>query len=284
MDVVDAEAGVAPRPARWRRVHRQRVLALDGVAVALGVLAACALQSARGGSSPALAFLVGGLSALSWWGLTAVLRAYDPRLIGSLRELAAPLAAGAGVASGLVVAVALGVSQATALLAAVSCGTAVVASLLARAAMRVHLAQSRLRGRSMSRVLVAGPEEEALRLARDLRGSPAQGLRVVAACLTEDSHFLPSSLDQEITVAGGFTDVVAAARHFAVDVVALFPCAELDAVTLGRINRGLADAEVEVLLVPSSSPPEARSGAGTARSDPERTIEMNAGTGQVVLP
>lgn len=121
--------------------------------------------------------------------------------------------------------------------------------LVGRYALRKLVHRLRASGRCMSDVVVVGGAYSAAELIVQLQSVPHSGLRVVGACVPDDSeHSLLDGLD--VPIVGNLGSVGAAVTSTGADTVAVTACPELGSAGVRRISWELEGSATDLLVAP----------------------------------
>jgi exopolysaccharide biosynthesis polyprenyl glycosylphosphotransferase len=245
---------------RWLRGYGTALVGLDAAAGVVAAVTAYVLRFADqpgsyGGLMPSPKAVPGYLwySAalpLCWVAAVGLCRAYESRFLGSGSEEFQRVFHGF---IGLTATVAF-VSYASK--AEVARGYMVVAlpltaalSLVGRYAVRLRLHRLRASGLHMLDLVVVGGEHSVADLVTQLRREPANGLRVIGACLPRGSAGgLLAPLG--VPVLGDVDDVARLARQSGVDTVAVTSCPEMSGARLRRLAWDLEGTDIDLVVAP----------------------------------
>lgn len=235
------------------------IIALDAVlALSAGFIAyVVRFADARGGThrSSHIPFPIHDYFWLSvilpviWLVALALAGAFDERVLGTGSEEFARVGR---AAIGLIAAIGFLSYAAKAEIArgyvVVALPLATLLCLLGRYALRKLVHRLRLSGRCMSDVVVVGGAYSAAELIVQLQSVPYSGLRVVGACVPDDSDELLHSL--EVPLVGDLRSVADAVRRTGADTVAVTSCPELGPAGVRRISWELEGSDTDLLVAP----------------------------------
>ena len=211
-----APARTRPRLG-WQRRLRRKLLVMDAVAGLSGALGTVLVRY-DGDAAPLMGIdyrLLAVATGVLWVVLVAASGGYDRRIIGlgteEFRRIANAAVRMLAVLVILQFAIKADTSRSVVAASVVSMG---LLTLFMRWVSRRTLHRERRRGRCMHQVLAVGTAAEVRSLVESLGRSPYAGLRVVAACLT-DNGVVP------VPVVGGAEDIDRVVDEVGADTVAV---------------------------------------------------------------
>jgi exopolysaccharide biosynthesis polyprenyl glycosylphosphotransferase len=123
-----------------------------------------------------------------------------------------------------------------------------ILDLLVRYALRKRLHRVRSAGGCMRRVVVVGHPPVIEDIALMLRRETYHGLKVVAACVADDTD---SDLVADLPAAGGLDDVADVVRRFEADTVAVLACPEMAGNRLRQLAWDLEKTGTDLCVAPA---------------------------------
>jgi len=235
---------------RWDADYRRTAVLVDGL---LAVFAASLGMAIRFGENLSIRhLLLGLLLPPAWLIAVAVNHGYERRYLAvGVEEYRALV----GAMVGLVALVGF-VSFAGQLNLArgfviIVFPTLLVASLTARWIQRHRIYERRKRGQSMQRTVVVGRADSVRGLVRQIQSSPAEGMRVVAVCVSGmDSDWDGSSEVEGVPVFGYPEEALSAVDLFDAEVVAVVSHPDLVGKELRRLAWALEERKVDLVVSP----------------------------------
>jgi exopolysaccharide biosynthesis polyprenyl glycosylphosphotransferase len=231
----------------WQRRLRRKLLILDAVAGLSGALGTVLVRY-DGAAAPLggidYRLLALGAGAL-WVVLIAASGGYDRRIIGLGTEEFRRVGNTAVRMLALLVILGFATKVDTSRsVVAISVTSMALLTLLLRWLSRRMLHYERRRGRCMHQVLAVGSASDVCSLVESLGRSPYAGLRVVAACLTDDG-------DVPVPVVGGPDDVARVVDEVGADTVAVASRGGQPAGMLRRLGWSLEGRNIDLLVAPA---------------------------------
>ncbi|HYT09959.1 MAG TPA: sugar transferase [Mycobacteriales bacterium] len=234
------------RRRRWLRRYVAILVAIDGLAAAIGAVSAYLVRFTEG----ATGYVVLSMALPVLWVVALGLAgAYETPVLGLGSEefqrvtrafVALTAAVGffsyatkAEVARGYVV---------------LALPLALAFCLLARYGARKRLHALRRRGSCLHDVVAVGGEHSIVDLVVQLRHEPYSGMRVVGACLAAGTGHLLEL--HGVPVFGGLDDVASSVRRCGADTVAVTSCAEIDPARLRRLAWEMEGTQTDLLVAP----------------------------------
>lgn len=131
------------------------------------------------------------------------------------------------------------------LMAILVCG-----SLLMHWQRRTQLYRARTRGECLRETLVVGRADACASMIAQLTASPADGYRVVAACITgTDAEWLGTHVGK-VPIVGTAETATSAVDRLSIDVVAVSSDPDLSGQALRRLGWALAERQVDLVVAP----------------------------------
>jgi len=239
----------ALRP-RWDAEYRRRALVVDAV-VAVGV--AILAVAVRFGEEPSTRhLLLGLLLPPAWLIAVAVNHGYERRYLAvGVEEYRALVRATVGLVAFVgFVSFAGQLNLARGFITLVF-PSLLLASLTARRMQRRRILKRRKRGQSMQRTVVVGRADSVRGLVRQIQGNPAEGMQVVAACVSGlDSDWDGSSEVEGVPVFGYPEQALSAVDLLDAEVVAVASHPDLVGRELRRLAWSLEERKVDLVVSP----------------------------------
>ena len=127
---------------------------------------------------------------------------------------------------------------------------ATLLTLLGRYSARKFVHRRRRTGDFMSDVLVVGHGGSATELVRQMRRDPHHGMRIVGACVPNDSES-GNLAAAGIPILGSLEDVDKLVHETEADAVAVLACPEMDGPALRRLSWNLARSGIDLFVAPA---------------------------------
>jgi len=248
-----------PSRGSWRAGYRRKVVLGDIAAATLGAATGAVwthFSSNANGSVTQL--LLATALPLVWLICVAILRGYEPRILGTGDEEFRRVArAGIYLVAACAVVDAFGIATLDhdRFIAVILITTAL--GLTSRCILRASLRRARSEGRCLQRALIVCHEGHLLHLAQKADEMSRDGLTIVGACLPSVTK-RPLIGDDRVEIVGDFSDIVGSARGVSADVVAVAACPELDATMLRQLRWGLAAEDIDLVLLATVAPVNGR--------------------------
>jgi exopolysaccharide biosynthesis polyprenyl glycosylphosphotransferase len=240
--------GWAPsRRAAWRRTYVRHVAVADFCAAAA---AAAAAYGVRFGAHFHDKYLLLSLVLPATWLIAVrVFGGYEWRYLGTgVDEFRRVLNAGLSLTVALALASYAMHSELSRLYLVISMQVIAWLDLAVRYALRKRLHRLRKRGKCMSAVVAVGHERAVSQLIGELRREPYHGLKVVAACLADESG---ASEVNGVPVIGDLDDTASVARNVNAGMVAVLSCPEIDGMKLRALAWELEKAGTDLCVAPA---------------------------------
>jgi exopolysaccharide biosynthesis polyprenyl glycosylphosphotransferase len=240
--------GWAPsRRAAWRRTYVRHVAVADFCAAAV---AAAAAYGVRFGAHFHDKYLLLSLVLPATWLIAVrVFGGYEWRYLGTgVDEFRRVLNAGLSLTVALALASYAMHSELSRLYLVISMQVIAWLDLAVRYALRKRLHRLRKRGKCMSAVVAVGHERAVSQLIGELRREPYHGLKVVAACLADESG---ASEVNGVPVIGDLDDTASVARNVNAGMVAVLSCPEIDGMKLRALAWELEKAGTDLCVAPA---------------------------------
>lgn len=247
----DSSAELKDRLA-WRRRVQSVLAAVDLAAVGAAVIVAYLVrivaqdeQSANPWYYPGLALVVLG----AWMASLAIVRAYEPRLLGIGSEEFRRLVMSAFVVFGLIAVVGYTTQYLVPrAFVAIALPLGLLLLCVGRLRVRKWIQRSRMAGRLQHRVVVVGNHWTAHTLAEQVRREPYAGFTIVGACLPRKEVQHP---DAGLPVLGTLDRTLEAVRRVGADTVAVTASPEITPELLRQIAWSLEGSGVDLIVAPS---------------------------------
>jgi exopolysaccharide biosynthesis polyprenyl glycosylphosphotransferase len=241
---------VPRRPSSiWTRAYLRLLLYGDTVCALLACVCVLGVRLLAGVFIPWVEFLLGFGLVVAWPVALMMGGAYRQRANGEgTEEFKAVFNGGVGLmATVAILAYATQTVIARSFVMAML-PLALLATLYYRYRMRKRLHRRRAVGDYMRQVIAVGHRESVLDLVMQFRRQPYHGMRVVGACLPEQS--MDVDLDG-IPVLGSFGDVANVVEKELADAVAVLACPELDGAALRRLAWSLETTRTDLFVAPA---------------------------------
>ncbi len=234
---------------RWGRLFTFRAIVADATAGLLAVLAALAF---RFGDSPGAESILFALAIpVLWIGSVALSNGYATRNLGTgPEEYRTIVRAGVKLAAATAFFSYITKAELARGFVLVAIPTLTIAALLFRWALRTMLYRQRERGLMMARVVVVGREDSVSALIRQIKSSPADGMNVVAACVSGIDGPYHGEVIEGVPVHGTPEQVLLAVMDYDAEVVAVSSHPDLVGHSLRRLGWALEGRGVELVVDP----------------------------------
>jgi exopolysaccharide biosynthesis polyprenyl glycosylphosphotransferase len=126
-----------------------------------------------------------------------------------------------------------------------------VGLVVSRFIWRRWLQVQRLKGRSMSKVLVVGNIRTVKELLLDLKRAPEAGYRVLGVCVQSASTGRGDGFVDGIPVLGGLQNITSTALRFGADTVAVTSTATFGPAAVRRLSWELEKTDIQLVLAPA---------------------------------
>ncbi|SDI67197.1 sugar transferase [Nonomuraea jiangxiensis] len=233
----------------WTRAYLRLLLCGDTVCALLACLCVLGVRLGAGAFIPLVEFVLGFALVIAWPVALLMGGAYRQRANGEgTEEFKAVFNGGIGLMAAVAI---LAYATQTAIARSFVMAMlplALLITLYYRYRMRKRLHRRRAAGDYMREVIAVGHRESILDLVMQFRRQPYHGMRVVGACLPDDT--VDVDLDG-IPVLGSFGDVARVVERERADAVAVLACPELDGAALRRLAWSLESARTDLFVAPA---------------------------------
>lgn len=235
---------------RWDTDYRWRAVLIDAL---VAVFAAVIGVAVRFGEAPSTAHLLLGLILPPAWLIAvAVNHGYERRYLAvGVEEYRALVRATVSLVALVGFVSFAGHLNLARGFVTVVFPTLLVASLTVRRMQRHRIYKRRRQGQSMQRTVVVGRADSVRGLVRRIQSAPAEGMLVVAACVSGlDSDWDGSSEVEGVPVFGYPEEALSAVDLFDAEVVAVASHPDLVGKELRRLAWSLEEREVDLVVSP----------------------------------
>lgn len=240
----------AERRVRWDVGYRRLAVLIDALAAIFAASLGVAMRFGEELSSRHL--VLGLLLPPAWLIAVAVNHGYERRYLAvGVEEYRALVGAAVGLVA-LVgfVSFALRLNLARGFVTIVF-PTLLLVSLIARKIQRDRICRRRKRGQSLQRTVVVGRADGVRELLSQIQGNPAEGMQVVAACVSGIDFDWDGSSDVEgVPVFGYPEEAMSAVDLFDAEVVAVASHPDLVGKELRRLAWSLEERQVDLVVSP----------------------------------
>ena len=235
----------------WDERYRRSAVVLDVVSSVAATIAGLAVAFTDTTRPERFAVIV--FVPVAWIAALALTHGYEKRFLGTTTEeyRAVVRAAVALFCVAALASYALQFDLARSRLVATVLPFVLVAGLLSRHFLRRQLYRRRTNGIDVERTVVIGDARTVPRMIQEIRRAPAQGMHIVAACVSGlESGGDGSTLVEDVPVFGYPDQALSTVDLFDADVVAVSGQFEIDEKALRRLAWALEERDVDLVVAP----------------------------------